>query len=542
MKKEIYFWIVIVAGILAAALYLRFYYAPALSVYVGFNSSASTALGSVYPYQKAVLEFEINNTGSTLMRDVGVGIYVNGNNTYVYGVTVPPGKSARIRYNYTPARSGAYNITAVVDPNRLYDISDRAFASRSVTLNVEKAAAAAPYTLIPANGIVARGASNYGISGLLLSDYVGAQYNLSIFNFSKINGLDNFMLPLLGVAASEVDRISVAYAFYGNATVYSVWMDGYVTPRLLGVAAEGRNFSFSNLTVGGRNVTEVQITPNQTLCGWYSGGWLRTLTVEGPYTCLYLLNGSAANLSAPISYQINNNTAFNGSDVVANYTRIYNNNASVAGLELFANSSLTLTSVTTNAIPYSACYGRVVTADNVSYCSSYIFPANAAEAFGPISMMRTTAYIGGYNLTALSLVNTSEFSAYVPVSIGIIKGLGISGNSVPFVSEVRNTCSFNETFGCYNLTYGNSSISFIVRNLDNRTVRLNSARCWYGSIGKATPLNASVAANSAAEVSTECYSYGNTISEIPLGLTLNLQLNYTLNKTTHATPGKAFVI
>ncbi|MCL4553218.1 MAG: hypothetical protein M1305_06685, partial [Candidatus Marsarchaeota archaeon] len=128
MRKEIFYWVALFAVVLAVALYIRYFSSPTLSIRVGFSRSAAS-YGTVYPYQKLVFNVSLNNTGSSEISDMGVDVLLNGNTTYVYGVTIPQGRSTSVSFNYTPSAPGAYNFTVVADGGRLYNLADRQAAS-----------------------------------------------------------------------------------------------------------------------------------------------------------------------------------------------------------------------------------------------------------------------------------------------------------------------------------------------------------------------------------------------------------------------------
>ncbi len=544
MKNEVYYWAVLVAAILIVAVYVRYYYSPQLSVSLSFNSNMSSSLATVYPYQKLVLYFPVTNTGGAEIKDMGVGVLVDGNTTYVYGVTVPAGETANIIFNYTPTKGGTYNITLVADPDKLYSLADRSSAQTTIDVHVNDTETAEPYSLLPANGIIARGAEDYDISGVLLSQYLSDTYGIGALNFSKINGLDNFLVPVIYVSENAISKVDVAEGFYSNATVYSVWMIGYLTPQLIGVAADGRGFHVENYTSQGHTVTLVNLTDNETLCSWYAGGWVKAVAVESyNYSCMQELgqNGSFY-LKTPINYTVNNYTSFNSSNVIAQYVRVYNDNESRGEMEFFQNVSLMYSDITNNAIANTLCDGIVSTADNTSYCSEYIPPVNNV-GIGQVSMIGTRAFVDGYNLSALAIVNTSELTAQVGTDIAQIMSFNITGPSVSFVSGIKNTCDMGGNFDCTNATFADSTISVLLKNIAGKQITLTRIGCYSsGAIENYTALNVTLATNQSAVVGSLCTQNQTAITAVPLGLTLNLFLNYTENDTANSLTGNAFII
>jgi hypothetical protein len=533
VNREVYFWIVLIIIVLAAALWFRFFYTQPLQVATSFNQSGSSNLSSVYPYQQVSLDVNIANTGTAELSDVGVGVIINGNVSYVYGVTLSPGREGEILYNYTPPRSGTYNVTFVVDPNRLYNIADRNKTKTVVLFKVDTPQNATPYEYLPVGNTSYKGAYNFRSEGELLSYYIASTYNLSDFNLSTMPALNNFMVPILDlVSVSEkITKISEAYAYYPNYTVSSIWITGYISPSIFAIAAQGRSFATKNLSLMGTQLTTVNITKNVSLCSWYSGGWIKTLTVEGNLTCTGLLESHAPLLSTPIAYMINKDVTLSGNDVIANYTRLGITGNSVGELES-VNGSLLYAEVATNATPAVLCYGEIETVSGINYCSAYVYPVGWTKAnFPNVSMIQTRAYIGSNELSALSVTNTSAagylFSNSISDNVGALQKFGISGNSIAFQSAIRNSCSLR-SFNCSNVTFAQSNLTFTLTNTNKNASLLKNIACTVnGNPPALTLLNRSLAFNQSITITAGCYDNGNTITGLFVGLQLHLKLNFT---------------
>ena len=171
-----------------------------------------------------------------------------------------------------------------------------------------------------------------------------------------------------------------------------------------------------------------------------------------------------------------------------------------------------------------------------------MFPVSGK--IGSLSLIRTTAYVGSYNFTTMSLVNTSIATSQIPVALDTIDSFKTPGNSLLLESGVVNTCSFNDTFGCSNITYLNGTVSFRVTNKLATPVTLNSADCSIiGTIFPTPILNVTLGSMQSASVSAQCYSVTGRLSGFLLGQGLKLAMNYTAaNGMTQNALGNAFIV
>ena len=176
MKKEFYFWAMFFIAVAAAAIYFRYYYQPAIGVSVAFSANQSS-FGSVYPFSELRLPVKVSNVGSAAFRNLSVSILVNGNLSSVYLVTMPPGKEATIYYNFTPEGSGAYNISAVADLGKVYNVQNRDSAKSTIRIFVEEPEAPRPYAVIPP-GAVNFSSAQGSAAGLMTAEYIRSAYGI----------------------------------------------------------------------------------------------------------------------------------------------------------------------------------------------------------------------------------------------------------------------------------------------------------------------------------------------------------------------------
>jgi CARDB len=543
MKREIYFWMLLIVVIAGAALYFRYFYQQAISMVLRMNG---TAAGSVsYPYQNVPLPISVYNNGGGAITNVSVGLFVNGNLTTLYKVTLPAGKQTVIPFNYTPIKPGTYNVSAVADPSRLYDISDRANTTTGATLVIMRPANATPYEQLPSNGLVSREDLNMSNSGYAVDSYLYDTYNTSAFALVGNPQIDNFVEPVLNLTAGYINNIRASTAKYGNGDrAYSIWLSSYVRPNIFAAAAVGRGMKSNTIQASLGNLTIVQISNGTTLCSWYAGGWLKILAYSGSMTCYQALNESASGTpNRALDYPVPSGLGLMDAKLLANYTGVGGATNYVATLSLLGNSSFVYARISNHTAVNNVCYGVVESANGISYCSTYQIPVSGVIG-GARSLVKTTEYVGTQNLTVISLFNSSLLTQQVQTNVGVIRGFNISGPSIAFQSGLVNTCSLNASFPCTSANFSNGALGFTLKNGLGKDIRISSMSCYAmsASFPTSTPVNALVSAGGSYNAIVPCYNYLGRISGIAYNLNLGIGLNYSVANTTHSLTGNAYIL
>lgn len=538
MNKEIYVWLVVILAVAFAGLYLRYFYQAQIGIALSLNTTGLNT--SLYPYQRFSLPIVVNNTGSGAIENLSLGVFINGNLTVPYKVTLPQGKQAIIRYNYTPSIPGNYDIMVSADPGKLYNIADRSKTSASVTLRVGAPETAAAYGLVPAANLTSLHNTNFGKGGYIVQAYLSNNYKVSDFALIDSAQISRLLTPLLNSTFNDIYNMSVSTARYGNGdSAYSIWIRGYLNPdvvlALFSNASSVLSQKVSLQPFG--NITYLTLPNYTTLCGWYSGGWLKLFGYVGSRTCYQILSSGTLNGTAQSFGKL---PLLENVSALANYTGEDGNTKYAATLSLtptsFIYARISNSTGATNAS--DVCYGIADSANGMSYCSTYISPISGH--IGNLSLVRTTAYIAGYNASVFSLSNSSKLLYQVPININVIRRFGISGNYLQFQSALSSTCSLNASFPCSNTTFENGTIKVTVENNLGSDVRLGSLGCYAHGAFAATSLgNATVAAGKSANLTATCFSNGAKLSGILVNLNLNLLLNYTVANRTQTLPGKA---
>ncbi|MDE1851504.1 MAG: hypothetical protein KGH69_02345 [Candidatus Micrarchaeota archaeon] len=544
MNKETYLWIAVFVAVAAGALYYRLFYQPTLLVHVGApqNYSAQT----IFAYQRLQIPVQVNNVGSSALKNVSLGFTLNGNTTTIYSITLPAGKQLTLYFNYSPSASGVYNFTAAIDPDRLYNIGNRQSTVYSTSFTVLPAENATPYAALPRFGSF-YDSYDMAAQGALVSALLANNYSVSKVALTKSSALNAFLTPMVYVAGSYIKRISGAYGTYSNGAVYSIWIQGYLSPGIIRTLAQGKAIASANLTLNGENVTLVQLDNSTELCSWYEGGWLKLLGTSGSMNCTKMIPSSASqNLNSSIESAFIDKLPTYYGPVVANFSSVSGNYHS-SGRMFLLNGSAMLEFIEENSTSQQndVCLGIINDFNGTSYCSVYVLATGVP--FGstpPLSLISTKVYKGQLNASAVALINSSRILSQVGLNAALIKSFNLSGNSTEFLSGLRNACVLNVTIGCFNVTFENSTIGFdLINNYTGTgTVGIGSAGCYWHGSGVSKKLNLTLAPNATAHISVACYENGGPIVGVPLNLLLHLPINMTIQNRTQMVNGTAYII
>ena len=541
MKKEIYFWALFFIAVAAAAVYIRYYYQPAIGVSVTFAVNPSS-LGKVYQFQELRLPVNVSNIGSVAFKNLSVSILINGNLSSVYLVTMPPGKEATLYYNFTPENAGMYNISAVADLGKVYNVQNRQKAISTIGIYVNAPEQAAAYALLPPGALNFSSAQG-SIAGLMAAEYMSSAYGVGIPGMFSAP----FVSRLINITANYIRNVSLADTYYANGSrAYSLWISGFLNPSVIGIAANASGLSYSTAAVAGNNVTVVRLGSNATLCSWYSEGWLKTLSYYGNGSCTGIIASKynttyASNTMNDFATTLYK--AYNSSYEQLRYEWYgVNKSMSSASVMLINRSVVAMPGISTAVQTNSTkCFGIISFVNGTYYCSSYVLPLNGS--ISSISLVRTTATIGNRNLSVYSFVNTSKVIGSVPVNIQLLSMLGIHGKSLNFTSPFSSYCSIGNASAiqCSNPSIYYSNLSMELKNILSSSIKINGATCYYQLPGKSAMLNATILPGNTMSISLPCYEGNSKLSGLPLNLDLTLLLNYTYNGSIEHVAGTAVI-
>jgi hypothetical protein len=536
--REMYYWLALIVVILAVALYIRYYNNPGINVSLSFLPNQ----GTVYAYQRITLPLVVTNNGGSI-KDFDVGLYINGNLSKVYNVTLSQGKQATFDIVYSFGNPGNYNFTATGDPAKLYNVADRSAASSSVNVYAANETPPAPESMLPPNASRVYSVNMVGKYGYVVPTQLGAYYNLTGFSLSDISSVNTFLYPLLNetVLANYVANVSYAGADYASGKAFSIWISGYLDPSIIEEAAVGVRLNASSVMVGSDNVTFVELGSNTTLCSWYSGGWLKSFAYEGRTSCVSMLNTYNTSANSSVGFLMGKNRPLNASFELANGSSYSANQAFFGRFSLYLGDSVVYSMISKGAGGGGTCYGVISLVNGTSYCSTYLLATGGNLTND--SLVRTTAVIGNYSASAYSLFeNVSTIYSHVDNNIGIIRSFNLSGNSTVFKSGLVNVCSFESGFYCANSTFGNGALTFRISNELNATAKINGVSCAWNGVAPVTEIGKNMSASGSMNITTACYNNGLNITGVPLGLTLRLVLNYSVGNRAYNTTGSAYVV
>ncbi len=532
----------IIAGIIIAILLIvMFYYnfvkqPQPISVNIKLNSENTT----IYPYQLIYATANITNTGKTDFKAVPFGVIYNGSLVDIYNISLPAGEHTLINFTQEPTAPGNYSLEVVVDPNQgSGTISNSSTIKTSIYFNVIPEENPKPAEILSNNNTYEKLQFQDGESYVVTS-YLNKDYGLSIFSASDIPSINAFLTPILNLTYSYIKNIYSAEAIYKNSTVYSFWIQGPLTQNLFYQAAKGANLTVINKTTKQNyNVVYIQVDKNTTMCSWYQGGWTKSLAVMGIQNCGSFINESTYN-NTPKLQNANVLPYLGSNDMLENITF-----KSIPGNgygKLFViNQSFVFESELPNLGGNPVCYGLINVVNNVSYCSTYIFKNNN-NTIGPISLIDTKAYISNYNLSVISLINTTYALEQTNRNIQILKNINYNGVSENFSSGITNNCIFNASISCNNPTFGVNGLTMQLRDLTNQTFKLNKIACYNLGTPTFTVVNKTLGSGITSNVTIPCYENGNTITGVALGLYVNMIMNYTTLNKSYTAIGKAEIV
>ena len=528
--------IIVVAAVAVSVIYLNTLKGNSaidVSLNVGVNNSLS-----VYPYQSITFPLNISNYGSTAFEDLGLGIFINGNLTEAYNVTLPEHNSTIINFTEEFKSSGEFNVTFVTDPGKLLNIQNRSRTLTSRTVTVLAAGKPDPAENLPANQLSEKDFYMSGI-GYLSVSYFKNTYGINSLELSALPSIDAFYEAMFNLTYNYTHSIYSAEATYKNATAYSIWMQGSLVGNFTAIWAKGlesanKNISVTSGSINGEKASIISLGANTTICSWYSDGWIKNFAYYGAKNCINVLdmNGSSITQGNSIPNMAN-------SSAFANYSS-YSYLGTGSGRIAYYSNSIIYEAINPNIVSNYTCFGSISTVDNISYCSTVLIPKSGV--IGSDSVVRTSSIIGQKNLSVFALINTSYVVDQIPKNIGMLQGFNISGKSEAFISGINSTCNLNASLSCYSPTLALGNMTLRLYNRLNESVHINTMYCNENGPVKYSDINANVLSLSYYNITVPCYDNGALIQGIPLGLTVHIGANYTVSGVKYTASGSAHLV
>ena len=549
-RTNILVYVVIAVVVLAAVFFVaRNLINPAYSVVVSMSAYMPN---SIYPFNVTVFRVNVTNTGSSQIKDMPLGFYVNDNETHFYNVTVPPHESANLNITYTFGNPGNYTFKAVADPGMITKISDRQHATATISgIHVNIPISPNFYTPMPNGTASSNNFFAFSQRGIYAAVAIAQSFGLN--NLTSI--FSNNMY--LGELASIINDMSGATVSYKNGTtISSVWMQGSLSPFWVNYSLGAYHIKANAIKKG--NGMMYYYSNNGTLtCAFYQSGWTRLLEYSNPGNTVAA--NACSNINATYKNDFNTSlvASLNASHVY-NYTEslVYKNStglgeAVTAGpnnttrlANFYQNGFGTFISVVTrhNRLNVSAlklnCLGLVYSSNSVNACSSIILPVSNSIASG-FNMLNTTEVLPNYTLTLYSIVNqTNLLSAHYSAISLFNSTANTLGPSAPWSSAFKNTCSLgSNSIGCsvngFNFSTNTASIS--IKNGMSSSVKLDSIACSMYINGTAEKLNETILPGASKNVTVGC-----TTIPVPVFSAFdiyNLTTGYTYGGSTYTLHG-----
>lgn len=522
------------ALVFVVAVYLIYFYQAPVSVAVSMTPLAQTQ--NIFPYQKIPILLNVSNTGGGGISKLQVALYVGNNITAPYSLTVPQGKYVQLLYNFTPTRAGTYNIRLVADPSRLDNVVDRSTASYSLNLVVNKEDAPNTGRYVLGNNVSTETDMQMNGEGFAILSYLAGGYYFNQLPFWNATPFAGYFLPLFNITQQYIDNISLTYATYKNGSyALSLWSEGYLAPRIIPVFASAAHLEAHNTTVGDKNVTIVNMT-NASICSWYENGWIKSIATSRGLDCAsfignnFTASGSEANVSLP---HINNS-------VDVGHYRVKSPSFTKLGKVIYAGSAYVIDALSNgSAVGSNACLGVLTNLNGSTYCSIYLVPK--AALISSVALFKTTKLSSLYNATLFVAINSTHIVDAIATNVQVLKAFNISGTPVDFVSGFENTCAFNASIGCDNMTFLNSSIAMRIHNNLTKDIYVKSIECYSTAPNATTAVDTQIAAGTYANVSAMCYNGKSKIPGVPLGLTLHMRMDYAEGNATRMLNGTAYL-
>ncbi|MDE1768767.1 MAG: hypothetical protein KGH64_03915 [Candidatus Micrarchaeota archaeon] len=525
--KEIYIWIAFFIIVMAAAAYIRYFYQPGISVSVKFLNSSNAQF---YPYENIANPISVQNTGSATIYNMSFGLYMDGNLSRIYRISIPPGKAATVNFNFTPSQTGTYNFRFVADPSSLYNIQNRNAAQSTLSVSVASAQAPMPYALFNKTGLLGEDSYNMSSLGFNFAYYLANDAGSSQFLLTPSHAMNSFLYPALGVFVNygAIKSISLAHAYYKNYSLVSAWVSGLVNPYSFKEAAIGQGLNVTSIG----NVTVVNVNKSSSICIWYSKGWTKSLGSLGGGSCAqYIRPSSFYSLNATYGSRFES-----GNTVIYNYTGFYGNSIYVGQWSVLPSRYLLFQSIAKGSNFTNVCEGNIQVVYNTSYCNTYYLePHNAI-------IVKTNALVGMYNLTAWIVTNNTGLANISDSNMKRIRNFNVTGQSAQFVSGFVNTCTINNYIGCYGSNWNYSKLTIGLINGYNSSISLESISCYTSGTPVLKTLNTTIPSGQYATITTPCYQNGTALYGVALGLNVYLGLVYQENGNTMVANGEAQLV
>ncbi len=459
--------------------------------------------GPFYLFNSTHMYIEINNTGNSYIKNMVLGVYVNGKAYRAFNVSLPPHEGAAIPLNYTFASAGNFEILAVADPAKIMNLTGRTSAYLYLNASLP---ASNPYTIKTSNTIFMY---NFTMIENMLPILAENSNITSFHNSSGIEKLFNIDGSILkAVTKALYGTISVSYGIsleYSNrALCNELSISGTATPAYINQIIG--SFPVKALTENGINVFEYK---NTTICTFYGEGYTHIILYRG-------LNGTNTCIDV-----IGNSTFENPGGEINNFAKSMVQKKGWLGNEFYKSrnfSEYTSMLYSGNAIIFAKLQIESAnTSSNTTVCTGEIYNKSCINVYKmPFSdlfgytgeAIEVNQINSSSKLALIGFTNTSNQVATAQNIIAMLKGISLEGSynfSYPILPPP--TCSISE-LKCINASFNYTSYYAVmdIYNPLNYSITITNASCYMPGLQKNAIENTTIAPGKQGQISARCYT------------------------------------
>ncbi|MCL5423710.1 MAG: hypothetical protein M1385_01330 [Candidatus Marsarchaeota archaeon] len=499
-------------------IYLGIIVVIALVVYITLSSLSSGKVSinvllsapnstHLYPLNTTKFILQVNNTGSSYIKNLDVGFYLGNGTLSVYNVSLPPGKGARIPINYTYGVAGIYNFKAIADPGSVFNFTNNSVKSSNVLIIVNQPESPSKILEFPNGNVIS--AYNFSFMGSAFP-LIAAQ--TSYYNVSKMNAIFSVDPSVEHVLVGDL------YGFiYSSIGTYVKYENGSSAESMLlsgtGPAPIYRimsSFGFNSIK---ENNTDVFSISNGIIsCLSYNNGWTELSIYNGISSCYtnsplnvsYIFNKSVFN-KYNITYYAQGFRYLNSTDLGALYGF---DNASNYWYNVFNISNgffvSGISSSENTVVKNSKCLGII--SNTTAVCSIYISPSKTLTSqFGVI---KSTELTKNYNFTIYSFVNNTQLIDASYNAEHLIAALNSTEKPILWMNAVNNTCTFSNTnaISCnvMNFSYATNQGTLSITNNLNYSIKLTNGSCYMAGLEYSNLLNTTISSHASNTIKLSC--------------------------------------
>lgn len=484
------------------------------------------APNATYIFNNTKFNITIKNTGSSYIKGMQVGFYLNNQALKYYNVSIPAHSNASISENYTYTANGTYDFSAVANPSSLLPVSNSSVTSASADINVSNPEQPNIYAYIPSNGTNSTYTFTLFPRGMEFSSLMAVSYNVS--DFKPFMGPDpGLMLTIMHDLSPALNVGNGAYSKYKNGTLaYGMWLEGTAGNSYIRSILSTYSLPEHNFLKGSSTATFAKVNDTVSFCSYSSKGWTKLFfyyNSTSNATCQTMLASTYNDTEYPLVSNITSshseyfskvdnftysNSTENGFAVGltgGNYS-VYllseNNATGSFGSIMGFHSPLNISSIG------KVCPGFIYTNNStgLNMCIEYYrSPVTELQNF---SLSNSMAISRNYSLNLFSFVSANDSNLALYNAANLMEKLNLTNEYLKWEPLSNSTCNFsNASLGCSYKSFDPSTGNFTIgiRNNYNKTIALKEIGCSaYEPFNDTKTLNVSLSPGSSINESLTC--------------------------------------